>query len=65
MESSRAVAHQSRTDVEGEEKDESSNSNAQNVRRRIMTKTSMEESQMDDEGEEGDELRSSAVPNTR
>ena len=52
-------------DVEGEEKDESIKSIAQNVRRRLMTKTSMEESRVDDEGEEGNEFRSSTAPNAR
>ena len=52
-------------DVEEEQRDESRSSKAPNIRRRIMTKTSMEESRMDDEGEEGEELRSSTVPNTR
>ena len=65
MDGSRAVADESRMYVEGEEKDESSNPNVQNVRRRIMTKTSTEESRMDDEGEERDELRSSTVLNAR
>ena len=69
MEGNRAVAETptqqhsradgSRMDVEGEERDESRSSKAQNIRRRIMTKTSMKESRMDDDGEEGD------VPNTR
>ena len=61
MESSRTVADEPRMGVEGGEKGECSNSNAQNVRRRTMTKTSTEESRMDD-GEEGDEFRSSTVP---
>ena len=39
--------------VEGEEGDESGSSNAQNIRQRMMTKASTEESRMDDEGEEG------------
>ena len=55
----------SRMDVESEEKDESRNSNAKKMRRRIMTKTSSEESRVDGEVEEGDEFRSSTVPNTR
>ena len=75
MEGSRAVAETptqqnsraagSRMDVEGKERDESRSSKAQNITRRIMTKTSMERSRMDDEGEEEDELRSSTIPNTR
>ena len=52
MDGSRAVADESRMDVVGEERDESGSSNAQSISRRIMTNTSMEESQMDDEGEE-------------
>ena len=57
MEGSRAVAETptqqnsmadgSRMDVEGEERDESRSSNAQNIRRRIMTKT-MEENKSDE-----------------
>ena len=39
-----SMADGSRMDVEGEEKDESRNSNAQNIRRRILTRTSTEES---------------------
>ena len=74
MESSRAVAEtpiqqnsttdESRMDVEGEERDETRSPKAQNVRRRMMTKTSTEESRMDDQGVEGDDFRSSAVPIT-
>ena len=60
-----SMADGSRMDVEVEENDESRNSNAQNIRRRMMTDTSTEESQMDDEGEQGDEFRSSTVLNTR
>ena len=65
MEGSRAVAE---TRVKtgrrgGRERDESTSSEAQNLRQRIMTKTSIEDSRMDDEGEEGDEFRSSTVPN--
>ena len=52
MESSRAVAEGPRMDVEEEERYEFRSSKAQNIRRRIMTKASMEESQMDDEGKE-------------
>ena len=62
MEGSRAVAEtptqqnsmagESRMDVEEEERDESISLKAQNNRRRIMTKASMEESQVCDEGEE-------------
>ena len=48
-----------------EERDGSRSSKAQNIRRRTMTKTLMEDSRPDDEGEEGDEFRSSTVPNTR
>ena len=48
MEGSRAVAEESRMDVVGEERDESGSSDAQSIRRRIMTNTSMEESRMDD-----------------
>ena len=65
MGGSRAVGDESRMDVNGEERDEPSSSKAQNIRRRIVTKTSTEESRMDDEGEEEDEFRSSTVPNTR
>ena len=75
MEGSRAVAEAptqqnsmadgSRMDVEGEERDESRSSTAQNIRRRTMAKTSTEESRMDDEGGGGDEFRSSTVPNSR
>ena len=43
MDSNRAVTDESRMDVEGEERDESRASKAQNIRRRILTKTSMEE----------------------
>ena len=39
-----SMADGSRMDVEGEEKDESRNSNAQDIRRRILTRTSREES---------------------
>ena len=60
-----SMAEGSRMDVEGEEKDESRNSNAQNIRQRMIAKTSADESRMEDEGEEGHESRSSAVPNTR
>ena len=59
------MADGSRMDVEGEERDEPRRSKAQSIRRRIMTKTSMEESQKNDEGEEGDAFRNSTVPNTR
>ena len=52
-------------DVEGEERDKFRSSEAQNIRRRIMTKASMKESQMDDEGKERDESRSSTERNTR
>ena len=65
MESSRAVADESRMDVQGEERDEFRSSKAQKIRRRVKTKASMEESQMDDEGKERDESRSSTEPNTR
>ena len=51
-ESSRAVADGLRMDVEEEERYEFRSSKAQNIRRRIMTKESMEESQMDDDGKE-------------
>ena len=71
MEGSRAVAETptqqrslvggSRMDVEEEERDFSRNSKAQNSRRRMMTKISMEESRMD-EVAEGDEFKSSTVP---
>ena len=44
MESSRAVADESKMDVqEEEERDEFRSSKAQNIRRRIMAKASMEE----------------------
>ena len=56
------MADGSRTGVEGEERGESRSSKEQNVRRRMMTKSSMV--RMDDEGEEGDEFRSSTVPKT-
>ena len=62
MESSRAVADESRMDVE---RDELRSSEAQNIKRRKMTKTSMEESRMDDEGRERDESGSSEAQNTR
>ena len=75
MESSRAVAdtptqqssmaHESRVDVEAEERDGSRSSQAQDNRRRIMTKTSREECQMDDEGKDREESISSTEPNTR
>ena len=75
MEGSRAVAETptqehsmadgSRMDVEGEERDESRSSKAQNIKRRKTMKTSTEESRMDDEGREGDEFRCSTVPKTR
>ena len=69
MEGSRAVAEtptqqnsladRSGKDVEEEERDEYRSSTAPNTRRRIATKTSLDESRTDDEGEEGDEFRSS------
>ena len=43
MESSRAVADESRMDVEGGEREDFRSSNAQSIRRRIMTKASIEE----------------------
>ena len=49
-------------DVEAEERETNPE---ENTRRRITTKTSMEESQMDDEGEDRVEFRSSTAPNTR
>ena len=60
-----SMTDEARMDVAGEERDESRSSEAQDIRRRTVTKTSMEESRLDDEGEEGDEFRSSTVPNTR
>ena len=51
MESSRAVADKARMDVEEEERDEFRSSKVQNIRRRIRTKASMEESHVDDAGE--------------
>ena len=61
-----SMADGSRMDVEGgRDRGESKSSKAQNIRRRILTKTSVEESRTDDEGEEGDEFRSSTVPNVR
>ena len=65
MEGSRAVADESRMDVEGDERDESRSSMEPSIRRRIVMKTSTEESRMDDEGKEGDGFRSSTTPNTR
>ena len=75
MEGSRATAEMptqqnsmtdgSRLDIEGEKRHEARSSKAQNMRRRMMTKTETEESRIDDEGEEEDEFRSSTVPNTR
>ena len=64
MEGSRAVADESRIDVEGEERDEFRSSEAEHQETN-KTKASMEESQMDDEGKERDESRSSTEPNTR
>ena len=46
-------------------RDEFRSSEAQNIRRRMMIKASMEESRMDDEGLERDESRSSTEPHTR
>ena len=57
MESSRAVADESRMDVEGEGRDESRSSTEPNIRRRIVTETSTEESRVEDEGEQGDGFR--------
>ena len=48
MESSCAVADESRMDVEGEERDELRSSTEPNTRRRIVTKTSWEESKSDE-----------------
>ena len=48
MESSHAVADESRMVVEEEERDEFRSSKAQNIRRRIMKKASMEESKSDE-----------------
>ena len=48
MESSRAVADESRMDVEGEERDESRSSTEPNTRRKIVTKTSWEKSKSDE-----------------
>ena len=67
MESSRAVADGLRMDVEEEERYEVRSSKAQNSRRRMMTKASMEEPQMDDEGKERDgetnpEVRQNRTP---
>ena len=48
MESSRAVADESRLDVEGEERGEFRSSTEPNARRRIVTKTSLEENKSDE-----------------
>ena len=48
MESSRAVADESRLDVEGEERGEFRSSTEPNTRRRIVTKTSLEENKSDE-----------------